>query len=285
MKINWLSAVDPNNQQELLRLQQRMAEFYTSNGNYFKDISFNENIWSDRTQLVQADLVNELMGKRAILEVGCGTASILKAQPALAPFYTGLDFSPTLMAENKIQQPAATFVAFEQPTRFPLPSQGFDAVFSHFVIEHVVFPHLFLDECLRVLRPGGTLMIVCPDFLGTNHMTSQRTGWGPGTGREKLSKGKILDALVTGWDARIRVPSRCRVLRRQISSSYRFMVNVDPTCFADPFMPDVDAVYVTYEKEIKNYTKPTIRWAELRTSLLNFAHQKRLLFLKGVKVS
>lgn len=41
----------------------------------------------------------------------------------------------------------------------PLPDDSFDAVLSSQVLEHVEEPALYLSECARVLRPGGTLVL------------------------------------------------------------------------------------------------------------------------------
>jgi SAM-dependent methyltransferase len=41
----------------------------------------------------------------------------------------------------------------------PVADQSFDAVLSTQVLEHVQDPRLYLSECLRVLRPGGRLLL------------------------------------------------------------------------------------------------------------------------------
>lgn len=41
----------------------------------------------------------------------------------------------------------------------PVEDEGFDAVLSTQVLEHVISPELYLGECRRVLRPGGRLLL------------------------------------------------------------------------------------------------------------------------------
>lgn len=41
----------------------------------------------------------------------------------------------------------------------PMPSASFDAVLSTQVLEHVTDPLLYMEECFRVLRPGGRLLL------------------------------------------------------------------------------------------------------------------------------
>lgn len=47
----------------------------------------------------------------------------------------------------------------------PFADESFDIVYSTNVLEHTNDPAMVLGEALRVLRPGGTLQIVCPNYL------------------------------------------------------------------------------------------------------------------------
>jgi ubiquinone/menaquinone biosynthesis C-methylase UbiE len=47
----------------------------------------------------------------------------------------------------------------------PFPDNTFDIVYSSNVLEHVGDPTQVLREAVRVLKPGGTLQIVCPNYL------------------------------------------------------------------------------------------------------------------------
>lgn len=51
--------------------------------------------------------------------------------------------------------------------RLPFASSSFDAVGIYQVLEHVSDPEVMLHECLRVLRPGGRLIIVGPHLLSS----------------------------------------------------------------------------------------------------------------------
>ncbi|HEY1567443.1 MAG TPA: class I SAM-dependent methyltransferase [Solirubrobacteraceae bacterium] len=50
-------------------------------------------------------------------------------------------------------------VTIEPDGTLPLADKGFDAVLSTQVPEHVADPAAYLDECRRVLRPGGRLLL------------------------------------------------------------------------------------------------------------------------------
>jgi 2-polyprenyl-3-methyl-5-hydroxy-6-metoxy-1,4-benzoquinol methylase len=49
------------------------------------------------------------------------------------------------------------------------PDHSFDAVTLRHVIEHLADPLKTLRECLRVLRPGGTLVVVTPNSESLGH--------------------------------------------------------------------------------------------------------------------
>ncbi len=66
------------------------------------------------------------------------------------------DAGVRLAAERKISN--ATFVRGDG-TDLPFRENTFDLVLSHSVIEHVSSAAAYLEECLRVLRPGGMLFL------------------------------------------------------------------------------------------------------------------------------
>jgi len=198
-------------------------------------------------------------------------------------YYTGLDFSESLIRKNKDAFPDATFVQLTAPDNLPFPDNTFNMVFSVFVIEHTVFPHKFLSENLRVLKQGGTFCLLCPDFLGNGRITSQRVGLSPGTGRHKLEKGEYLDAFLTGFDSKIRMPLFSMIYRLKSFSSPQFFINCQPTCFVDPFKVDLDAVYLTYNYEIKSYLNICMQWVKLSKELSKYCNLNNLIYLKGIK--
>jgi SAM-dependent methyltransferase len=231
-----------------------MAAFYAETRSYYAEIDFTAGAWQSDPCYV--NILREVRTGSAVLEVGCGRANVLSTCPDLAPRYTGADFSRELLLENSARFPAARFVPITSPQELPFGDATFDRVFCMYVLEHCVFPRQFLSECLRVTRPGGLFLLLCPNFLGQGQMPSQRAGYSVGNGRDKLRRGRLVDALTTGHDRKIRIPWAAYKARRAARSGQGgFWINTAPACFADPFYVDADAVYLTYEWEILQQLK------------------------------
>jgi SAM-dependent methyltransferase len=141
-------------------------------------------------------------------------------------------------------------------TELPFARGSFEVVLTMYVIEHVVFPAQFLDEAWRVLRPGGRLLIVSPDFL-EGGMASERVGFSYGSGTQKLKSGKLVDAVVTAYDSRVRIPRLRHNRRVQVERGTAvFPILTEPRCLClDGFVPDCDAVYPACPEEIVTYLR------------------------------
>ena len=98
-----------------------------------------------------------------ILEVGVGTGLVLPYYPPGARV-VGVDLSVDMLrkADDKVRQRGlghVLFVAAMDGCRLGFRDEAFDAVAVPFVITLVPDPELALDECARVLRPGGEIVI------------------------------------------------------------------------------------------------------------------------------
>lgn len=278
-RIDWVSSLDPENHGLIRELEGQLSRFYASNPDYYKDIDFTSSNWINLDEKGYAEIVSAAEESKQICEIGCGSANILKHHKKFENRYSGCDFSQALMSRNKRLYPQATFTPLGKPNILPFGDEMFDLVFSVFVIEHSTNPAKFLEECSRILKPGGRLMILCPDFLGKSRMTSQRSGYSAGTTSQKIKSGKLIDALVTFFDNRIRIPLYSKILSEKAKKSPLFLINTHPIVFEDNFLPDVDAVYVTFKPEIETFLRDSYLFHENNQDLKDYERKKRVIFL------
>src|SRR3546814_14320183 len=55
------------------------------------------------------------------------------------------------------------FLKVQADSPLPYPAASFDVVLSFQVIEHVLDDDAYLREARRILKPGGTLVVLTPD--------------------------------------------------------------------------------------------------------------------------
>ncbi|MEA5616502.1 methyltransferase domain-containing protein [Cronbergia sp. UHCC 0137] len=120
----------------------------------------------------QIDLIEELLswagvtGAEDILDVGCGIGgSSLHLAAKFGANATGITLSPVQAAratersrEANLSQRTNFLVANAQ--EMPFNDNSFDLVWSLESGEHMPDKTKFLQECYRVLKPGGTLIMV-----------------------------------------------------------------------------------------------------------------------------
>ncbi len=97
-----------------------------------------------------------------VLVDGCGVGMYIRALRQFTPHIFGLDIEPERVADSAEHSSLVNVGAGES---LPYPSNYFDMVLSHEVIEHVQDDALTLAEMIRVLKLGGRAVIFCPNRL------------------------------------------------------------------------------------------------------------------------
>ena len=101
------------------------------------------------------------------LDFGCGVGRLSQALAGHATEVVGVDIShPMLEQARRIDRTggACTFVHNDTPDLSQFPGGHFDLVYSILVLQHLPRPAIdaYLAEFLRVLRPGGTIVVQLP---------------------------------------------------------------------------------------------------------------------------
>jgi len=119
-------------------------------------------------QLAQWLVDTAYRGKGRLLDVGCGRGEYLEAFHQAGMNVAGVDISP---AAPRYAAPHHVEVIDFESGKLPFPEGSFDFLFSKSVIEHIREPASLLGEVHRVLKPGGTAVIMTPSW--------EYTYWGP----------------------------------------------------------------------------------------------------------
>jgi SAM-dependent methyltransferase len=103
---------------------------------------------------------NGYRGKR-VLEVGCGAGTDLVRFARSGAAVTGVDLSSSAVAlarQNFSQQGLPADLREADGEHLPFPDSTFDFVYAHGVVQYTADDRALVDECRRVLKPGGTVV-------------------------------------------------------------------------------------------------------------------------------
>ncbi|HEY4245827.1 MAG TPA: class I SAM-dependent methyltransferase [Lacunisphaera sp.] len=101
-----------------------------------------------------------------LLDVGCGSGDWMEQMRALGWTVEGVDFDPkAVQAACDLGMKVRVGSVEEQS----YPNASFDAVTLNHVIEHVPDPIRTIQECARILKPGGKLVMFTPNAASLSH--------------------------------------------------------------------------------------------------------------------
>ncbi|MBF6332953.1 class I SAM-dependent methyltransferase [Nocardia transvalensis] len=122
-----------------------------------------ENYWFRRHEIVYARLLERCAG-RVVLEAGSGEGYGANMIAGVAERVIGLDYDASAVEHVRAAYPRVEMV-MGNLADLPVDDGSVDVVVNFQVIEHLWDQAQFLRECLRVLRPGGELLISTPNRI------------------------------------------------------------------------------------------------------------------------
>ena len=120
-------------------------------------------------------LAHEPVGK--LLDVGCGGGRFLNRMKKRGWQVEGIDFDE--QATKKATSRYGVKTHSGDLTQCALPANSFDVITMSQTIEHLYDPNAVLIESLRILKPGGLLVMTTPNVksLGASEFGAFWRGW------------------------------------------------------------------------------------------------------------
>ncbi|ORM29181.1 class I SAM-dependent methyltransferase [Williamsia sp. 1135] len=122
-----------------------------------------ENYWFRRHE-VAYEYILERCRDRTVLEAGSGEGYGANLISAVATAVTCVDYDLSAVEHTRSRYSHLT-IHQANLIDLPLPDSSVDTVVNFQVIEHLWDQQAFISECLRVLRPGGELLISTPNRI------------------------------------------------------------------------------------------------------------------------
>jgi SAM-dependent methyltransferase len=254
-RFQWVSSLRAPDDPRLSALDRRMRAYYAASERHAEYHSRSENDnqeWESPAQQRIRDLVQP--GDR-VVEFSCGSgysSSVIRERGAR---YVGFDLPIHAILESDPARRRAGLLVGNGYAA-PLQTSCADLVFSNYSLEHVVWPHRYLDEMIRVARPGGRIVLALPDYVGSGQeLPSIRLGRSAGGVKDKLLSGRWFDAIQTYAERAFVYRPIARRFKRTIlvERQVQFLVYLTPSCLIGPFERDNDAIYQASEDEVALY--------------------------------
>lgn len=143
---------------EKIPSEKELCEFYDS------DKETRANYFSPITKLRYEELLNQFEVFRSsgnLLEVGAGNGYFLEIAQEKKWNIHGTEVS-----ENCIDKCIKKEIQLDkgQLSELKYPDNHFDVIVAIELIEHLIDPKKFVQECYRILRPGGLMYVTTPNF-------------------------------------------------------------------------------------------------------------------------
>lgn len=209
-----------------VRLKSRLKAFWNSQELYWSLLT-EEIAAESQNRSKAASLISD--GSR-VLDIACGRAANC-VWLMDRTIYFGSDISHNGLSHA---QRSGLRLACADAESLPFADASFDATLSTYALEHSVNPAQMLAEMVRVVRPGGRIILLGPawDF----------PFWYPNS--------LITRARNQTWLTAYSFKRLFAQLRAMLGGRLPFLIVDEPDAFTQPFIHDSDAVYVVWSYEV-----------------------------------
>ncbi len=181
-----------------------------------------------------------------ILDFGCGEGTRLNWVSKNSKGSLGLDISQKGLELARKKYPKLSFKKADLE-KVPLPDEGFDLVYSAYVLEHLTYPEKVLKEAIRLLKPNGYLLLIAPNYGAPNRCSPPFIG----SRQKKLIKSFIRDISYSSSAARSKFPWPA-----DKSNNYALNWNkVTPIATSDKYDVDWDTTIEPYIGSLAAFLK------------------------------
>jgi len=147
----------------------KIIDFY----NFSNDKSYLANRIIDPREIVAVSIINKHFPNGGVFaDIGCGNGSMLRClneQTNLQISYIGFDYSSFqlgLLRSNKLKSNIKVLKTIQGnlEDQIKLDDKSVDFIYLGEVIEHLYNPDILLQECSRILKKGGYLLLTTPNL-------------------------------------------------------------------------------------------------------------------------
>lgn len=213
------------------RLKTRLTEFWNSQEAYWSLLA--EELASKPG--VRARAASFIPNSSRILDVACGRAANCAWLLDLGQCF-GCDISYSGLRHA---QPQGLHLACADAKALPFADRSFEAVLSTCALEHCADPVQILREMVRVVRPGGRIVLLGP--------TWDFPFWYPNS---LLTRARSLF-----WRLRYALKRLVAQTFALLGGASPFLIIDNPDAFTQPIVHDSDAVYLVWSFEVIRQVK------------------------------
>ena len=123
------------------------------------------------TEEIDEIINNTSLRDKSILDIGCGCGGAAfhlikkhgaKSVQGIDPEPLVIETAKKLALKNNLS--GKTIFKCVQPEPLPYDNETFDVVYSKSLLEHLWYPDQYLLEVKRILKPGGLVITIVPDW-------------------------------------------------------------------------------------------------------------------------